>query len=213
MKEIEDSMEGCPNPEIWKNKLKENPLRVPEGYFDQLLEVTSFSAKFSVQKEDEAAWKVPTGYFENLQDRIQSQIALESRSSASSDRENGGFQVPDGYFENLNDRIRERVAPAVPSTVRSVPVRKFPIRTWARYAAAASVLIVSGLFIQNWDSNFNREIELEKISDQEIINYLSTFSSTSDWINLSEVTAESSSTGTISDLSDDEINWFLENSL
>lgn len=209
MKEIEDSMEHCPDPKIWKSKLKENPFAVPDGYFEQLLDTTSFSAKFAAQQEDNQAWKVPQGYFENLQSRIQSQVALEDTLARST----GGFQVPEGYFESLNRKITEQVMHAKPIATGSSRIRKFPFKTWARYAAAASLLIISTLFIRNWDANAIQETELEKISDQEIISYLSTFSTTSDWLNISAVAVESSSTGTVSDLSDDEIHWFLENSL
>lgn len=48
--------------------------------------------------------KVPKDYFDNLEDRIMSEIKLNEAS------ENSGFIAPEGYFETLEDSILNKVS-------------------------------------------------------------------------------------------------------
>ncbi len=147
---------------------------------------------------------VPSGYFENLSDHVNSRVLMESMrfeneeefivpdgyfEQLSSTIENrisleniqtivpsSGFEVPDGYFSNLTERINSRLEK--PSKVNT-PVRTL-LSSWVSYAAAACItmMIGTGLYFNSVNYQFGKQ--LSEIPDQEIMNYLQAHSTAGD---------------------------------
>jgi hypothetical protein len=124
-----------------ENLDKRNPFLVPDQYFEGLQDritaavfVDDLKSKAGIFEAD-----VPEGYFENLSNEINSRITLEALSMPKED----GFAVPEGYFDKLQysivSKVTEEQAPAK-------VVRLWPARV-AKYAAAASILLISAFAI------------------------------------------------------------------
>lgn len=87
---------------------------------------------------------VPQGYFE------QSKAQLLARVN------NGGFTVPEGYFELTQKQL----------LAQTKPTQKLNL-VWVKYAVAASVLLVAGLFFL-----IPAPAPTAALSDDDIINYV-----------------------------------------
>lgn len=61
------------------------------------------------QKTNNNNFEVPQHYFEDLTERIQTQIALTEMPKAENT-----FAVPENYFDNLQSRITNRIATSGP---------------------------------------------------------------------------------------------------
>ena len=110
-----------------------------------------------MNKEDERdkGFKVPTGYFDHLEDRVVSRLSKESRK---------GFKVPEGYFEdfdvNPNMAIDDRRAIALDRRGRARIL-------WM--AAAASVMLFFGVKYMNTEQN---SLEWKNLDDREISSWI-----------------------------------------
>jgi len=153
---------------------------------------------------------VPAGYFDELE-TITRFRAKDIRLTHQN------YPVPEGYFETLEDRIlaqtqerrsRMTIRPAIqPAT------RPWFQPTWARWAAAACLLLIAGLFLTDRLRTDAESFNLSGISDQELINYLQVFSGTQDVIMLSEYANDVETVelrSDISSISSDEIESYLE---
>ncbi len=197
---------------------KKNPFTVPPGYFEQLTDVTSFRAKMQ-QEQKKDGFGVPDAYFDRLTDRIKDGIFVESLKNESENV--GGWTVPQGYFPDLEQRIlaktakledSSRVKLREPVKLRRLEKRRTP--AWLAYAAAACMLFVGGLFIKN--SMNTPELDLGTIPEEELVNYLTLYGGTGDYLLFSEAMVEWDAQADegvefIPDLSDEEIEWYLEN--
>ena len=65
-------------------------------------------------------FKVPEGYFDSLEERILKAAASSASKEESLERFESGFTVPDYYFEKLEDRVMERVQEPKQTKVRSL---------------------------------------------------------------------------------------------
>ena len=138
---------------------KENPFKVPDQYFEGLSDRIS-AAVFVEDLKSKAGFfeaDVPEGYFENLSDEINTRITLESLNLPKAD----GFTVPQGYFDKLQGNILSKVteSPAPAKVVKLWPAR------FAKYAAAASLILVSAFAIYfNQDKLFRTSESVVKVS-------------------------------------------------
>ena len=85
----------------------------------------------SAAEQRERGFKVPDGYFEEVQDRILNRLPNDQER---------GFKVPEGYFENFEvstDRLSKKN--------RVLPIRKNTRARIVWMAAAASLLLFFGL--------------------------------------------------------------------
>ena len=144
---------------------KRNPFVVPNKYFESLND--GLNARITIEAmcfKTEDNFQVPDKYFENLTERIESRIQTEKiKALVPSD----GFKVPEAYFSDLKHQIHSRT-----QADRS-PIRKKGILpSWLSYSAAASVAIVTGVFLYFNSTVYNINKKLADIPDQEIINYL-----------------------------------------
>lgn len=74
-------------------------------------------------------FKVPKDYFDNLEERVMQNIAMDQLPKDT------GMRVPDGYFEQLEDRVMAKTI---------TPEKKSPkvinLNSWWKVAVAASVI-------------------------------------------------------------------------
>jgi len=132
-----------------------NVYSVPPAYFNSFAEqVQKLVWLSSLPKE--SPYRVPAGYFEELEERIMQAIRshpdyqtskeeLESLSPLlSSLNKRPVYSVPQGYFENFNfGEVKENTKPKVVSIAN---------RKWFKYAAAATVtglIAISALMVFN----------------------------------------------------------------
>lgn len=153
-------------------------------------------------KKEKQTYQTPPNYFEEFQDRLQSQLALEE---VLGDIKTGGFIVPENYFSTLSRKLSQ-----IPAQQITEPkVIKLKPRYWSAVAIAASVLLLLGLWINNnsftqstsdiddiaayldtesttlytedilsllSEEDLSSIVLTEDAQDEDIINYLETFS-------------------------------------
>ena len=84
-----------------------NPFKVPDGYFDELEQQI-----VSFIKLDELKTSAPSQGFtvpENYFEELSSNINSRINIEEASDKEATGFEVPAGYFEDLSQQIQSRI--------------------------------------------------------------------------------------------------------
>ena len=176
---------------------------------------------------------VPSGYFEQLSDRLNSRVYIESFRFD----DKNGFNIPENYFEELPSRIKNRISvenlrTQVPSEGFSLPEgyfaklseriissvensseRKTPVRrldtSLVSYAAAAciTVMIATGIYFSANTYNLNKQ--LSEIPDQEIINYLQAHSTAGDTPFIIENINPDEMEAVTSDVSAEELELYI----
>lgn len=148
--------------------LKKNPFIVQENYFDHLHEQILSNLKLADLK-DNNPFKVPEGYFLQAEEQILSQTNLPQETTSA-------FEVPENYFDNLQTKILS----GIDGSKQKDNVRSIFNTNFIKYAAAVLVIlsITLGLYFNQEKVNVNNEIA--NIPDQEIIDYLNTYSDPSD---------------------------------
>lgn len=192
-----------------KDSQLEDPFLVPEGYFEQSHErIVSRCADIRGQH---ISFQLPQGYFDTLSDRIALKVTEENlKSRVSGD----GFEVPTGYFEAL--QRRSMLAAKQPDLDATVVVRKLSTPNWLRYAAAACAVFmvgISGYLMLNDQDAATEQTFLANVSDQELVEYLRFYSESSDLIYITEHVQRLPERTLDSDLSIDDIEFYLSNTL
>lgn len=166
---------------------KRNPFSVPDGYFENC-ENGVFSAIFLdglKQKTSNNDFEVPQLYFEDLAERIQTQITLSEIPVAGK-----AFTVPDNYFNTLQSRITDRVATLEPKKeAKVIPLWR---RNMVKYVSAACFLLMASFgiyFYQNNSTSASLQLPaaeavaneqlLYDIDESTIIDHLETQNTTS----------------------------------
>lgn len=123
----------------------------------ELAEIAPFLAGLELRP----AFKVPTGYFEELPESV-----LESVSPLATLKKESAFSVPKDYFQSLPDLVLERVAPQQDTATEAAPTpAAAPSSNWLddlinsiavlfqpRYAmrlATVAVLLIAGFVFLN----------------------------------------------------------------
>ena len=75
-------------------------------------------------------FKVPKDYFDNLEDRVMQNIAMDKLPKDT------GMRVPDGYFEKLEDRVMLQIG----TTKKKKSPKVVRLNSWWKVAIAASVV-------------------------------------------------------------------------
>lgn len=139
-----------------------NPFKVPLNYFEELEEKVKSEIFLDNLKSKSNYFKTPNAYFDNLSEQIINQLKLQEIIS-----ENSGFTIPQNYFEN-----------ATKQTLKSVQIKRKGIARiinlgLVRYAAAACILLMTSFGIYfNIHQSKNLSYQLSKIPDEEIETYL-----------------------------------------
>ncbi|MFA6946256.1 MAG: hypothetical protein WC220_10165 [Pedobacter sp.] len=181
---------------------KGNPFGVPSGYFESLPDdLNSRILLESVRFDQEGGFNIPANYFEHLRGKIEDRIVKETIQDLAP---SGEFQVPEAYFANLSVRINSRIAD------NKAPASKKKIYTsWISYSAAASIVLIAGIFIYFNSSVYTFKKQLSKVPDQEIINYLQFHSTVSDTQYIIENTSEDGLQQVSTDISAEEIEQYI----
>lgn len=184
--------------------LADNPFTVPTGYFEGLEERILFHSRLNVSEN--AGFQVPKHYFDQLEQDI---LARVSEDQLKEKVDADGFVIPEGYFEGLSGRVMAQVAP---EQKHETVIRKLFRTSNLRYAAAACILIASMFMVK--EDLFQSQLTLEDIPDQELIQYLQVYGGTQDGFVLREYASEVGGFSDFGDdLSDADIEWYLENTL
>lgn len=181
------------------------PYGVPEGYFDQSqLHIRTSVVVESFRFENEKEFPVPSSYFNELSDQINSLVSLEKLKDDSG---NAGFQVPAGYFEGLDKKVASSIKePALP---RRTSKGLLPV--WLKMAAAACTTVILGSVIYFNSDYYSLNRELAKIPDQEIINYLQVHSTMSDTPFIIEQLSAEQLQDVNSEISNEDLELYLDN--
>lgn len=156
-----------------------NIFKVPDGYFEELpylienkLSEGNLTSKLPSIKSN---FDIPNGYFDTLSDRIFAKIDISENTKISLEKlpKENIFRVPDGYFDSLSEKIINQLP-----TEKQTKVLK--VNWWQNsrvmWSAAASIFLVVGflyMFLPNIMKS-DTEVALNKVSSQEIAQYLET---------------------------------------
>ena len=99
-----DNREWLDDYEALKQVSTTNPFTVPSGYFDEMGQRITSYIQLEQLKSENEGFTVPENYFDELSANIQSRIAIEEMAG-----EEEGFAVPEGYFENLAGQVNARI--------------------------------------------------------------------------------------------------------
>lgn len=91
-------------------------------------------------KTDKDTYQLPTTYFEEFQERLQTQLELEKLLGSNK----SGFLVPEHYFDTLLQKLTQ--IPSHHKSPKVVPINK---KKWQTISIAAAITILFGLFIGN----------------------------------------------------------------
>jgi hypothetical protein len=144
---------------------------------------------------------VPDNYFPELEERTLALARLHSVYSQSRD-----LPVPEGYFDELDNRILANVTEQ-PVRKRSVIIFRSAVIT--AIAAAFAVFVSVSLLLNR---NPDEDAALRAVSDAEIVSYLQTSTDASD-LSLAAENSAAAEPVISGDLTDDELNDYLESSL
>ncbi|RED46019.1 hypothetical protein [Seonamhaeicola aphaedonensis] len=104
-----------------------------------------------------SGFKVPNGYFNNIEDQITNRFKLEERSNTT------GFKTPEHYFDDLEDTILDKI-----SRENEPKVIKLFNKKTIVYASsiAAAVLLLISLTL------FDSKITFDDLDNETVENYL-----------------------------------------
>lgn len=188
---------------------KRNPFNVPDGYFDEMQQqITSRIAIESVVSSDlNQNLSVPEGYFDTLEDQIMSSIKVEKLRSLTDD---DGFTVPEGYFNSLEESIKQKAG--IQEKREEAKVRSL-MPSWLKYAAAACIMIASVTGVYFYQKSNSIDAKLAYIPDEAIVDYLLINSDSGDMPVIIENLNNTTSVDSAIELSDQEIEQYLETTL
>ncbi|MCX2720240.1 hypothetical protein [Lentiprolixibacter aurantiacus] len=97
------------------------------------------------KKYKKEGFRVPDGYFEGLNKRLQDRLYQDSFDLPEED----GFAVPEGYLEGLQDKLNSRIATGEePGVIKLKPWKKY---YFVAASIAAAVVIIIGLRLGRTD--------------------------------------------------------------
>lgn len=227
------------NSDILKEVPGRNVYTVPEMYFDTLSgQIMAHIRLCSVlQAPQQTPYQVPTGYFDALSSRILSQVhspqAGASQQTVAGNNEvyqelqqlapllntiskQPVFSIPENYFQ------AQPQIPAEKAVLRSFPVAR-KINKWLQYSAAAvaaGIMITAAFMLTDnsqptGDSTVKsaRAMDVKKevsvLSEDEIVNYLSTHPSTHE-AGTSVTSVSPDIQHIVNDISEEEIRQYLK---
>ncbi|MDB5013323.1 MAG: hypothetical protein JWQ25_1525 [Daejeonella sp.] len=184
-----------------------NPFSTPTQYFESLTHQTLDSLKFSqLVESDKPGFITPNGYFDELSKSIESRIRLEDIKSEFSGT---GMMVGSGYFESSKDRIIHKINRLDTNWGNVVKINR---NQWAKYAAAASLVVAISTAIYFNQKNSSINSQLAKVPETEIIDYLQTNSETADITSIIENLDDTNLSSIDQGISDEDLNQYIETS-
>lgn len=188
---------------------KRNPFNVPEGYFEEMQQqITSrIAIESKVASNSDGKFIVPDGYFDSLEDQIMSSIKTEKLKDLAKE---DGFKVPEGYFDSLHEAIK--VKAGITEKKTEVKVRKLA-PSWLTYAAAACIMIAASTGFYFFQKSESIDTKLAYIPDEVIVDYLLINSDSGDMPVIIDNLNSTSDSNPGIELSDREIEQYLETTL
>ena len=113
------------------------------------------------------SFRIPAFYFESFPDRIMKHIEMEAVPAALREKI---FRVPNGYFESFTNRLMDRLLPQ--QTTKTI---RTGFRRSLMYSAAAVVLILVSWFVISLFRNQTNIDYLAESSEEELLEYVSTY--------------------------------------
>ncbi len=169
------------------DQLQDGLTEVPQGYFENLADrimAKVDQVELPIAKQEDG-FAVPEGYFAESEDSIMASIAVEKLKATVGE---DGFGVPAGYFNTLENAILDQVNE--PKVIQMPAAKKdanqgggFRKYAWISAVAAACVSIFVAVNTFNADPNNESKensLALNEIPEEEILNYLSSYSDASD---------------------------------
>ncbi|MBT8257327.1 MAG: hypothetical protein KJO49_02575 [Bacteroidia bacterium] len=115
-----------------------------------------------------SGFKVPEGYFEQLEDSVMARLKTESVRDIS---EEHGFKAPEGYFDEVEQQILEKLSIDNETKVVSIFSRK---SLYYVSGIAAAIVILLAVFL-NGSAEENEELDYQMVEtyiiDQDISTY------------------------------------------
>jgi hypothetical protein len=113
-------------------------------------------------KNKSNSFKTPDGYFDNLTDRLMSQISIEETVAKTE-----SFKVPEGYFDSLNACIQQKIKIEEPKVIQLKSYKKY-------YYSVASIAAVIILFVALTfkTNNTDNSLSFDDLASVDIENYL-----------------------------------------
>jgi hypothetical protein len=197
---------------------RQMPYNVPDGYFDR------FSAGMLEAARATPASDVPAGYFDNF-----ATVMLQKVRSISVTEEldevapmlnrldkTMPYHLPEGYFANWKPELATSIA-------QPAKVVKMGTGNWKQWAVAAAAVITMSL---GWQFLVNKPADntvvtatvtdpaldtlLNKVDANSLTGYLEDEQANSEFASLLMIAQQDVETS-LKQLSDDELNWYMEN--
>jgi hypothetical protein len=159
----------------------------------------------SARFENEEEFKLPENYFNQLAGKIEDRKAIVAIQNLTPSE---GFKVPDAYFTSLSERINLKI-----EEKKSPAKLKNMFQSWIRYSAAASLVFVIGISLYFNSSSYVFKQQLSKVPDQDIINYLQFNSTVNDNQFLIENITEGGLEQVSNDVSEEDIEAYINSTL
>lgn len=188
---------------------KRNPFNVPDGYFAEMQQqITSrITVESAIPGDENRGFSVPEGYFATLEDQIISSVKTEEIRSRA---DNEGFTVPHDYFESLQESILQKTG--ITSKPAEAKVRRLAA-SWLSYAAAACIMIATGTGLYFYQKSESIDAKLAYIPDEAIVDYLLINSDAGDMPVIIDNLNNTEDIEPAIELSDQEIEQYLETTL
>lgn len=180
-----------------KSTISDNDFETPKDYFSTLEDsiVANIAAESFKDKVTTDGFDIPSSYFKNLESTILSKVALDRLTENSHNEE---FTVPADYFDKAEKKILETIKDT--TEVRDTPIISLPKHrvNWSKYAVAATILLISISAILSFFTTENAynplqrkqlvsAIDLQGVSDEELVDYLAQISDDDDLMHLSQM--------------------------
>lgn len=128
-------------------KFKENPFKIPKGYFDAL-ENDVFAKIKSENFPKKEGFSSPPRYFKNVENNILTKI------SEDKNEEKSGFAIPENYLETIEDKVIAKISNDK-RPVKVVAFKSIFLNRVLPFAVAASLLLIIYINYNNKTTSFD----------------------------------------------------------
>lgn len=158
---------------------------VPDSYFENLersikSEIAICQAEENLKSSFQSqGFSTPDDYFNEFENQLFTRIKEHSlKATVNKD----GFTVPEGYFDRLSEKIKDQVEKSTIKQPVIVSLKKKRLY-WTKFSAAAIIILIGVGTVLSYfqlENSFmilpkttvHSTINLNKISDDELLNYL-----------------------------------------
>jgi len=128
-------------------KFKENPFKIPKGYFDAV-ENDVFAKISSENFPKKEGFSSPTRYFKDVENKILTKISEEENAEKS------GFAIPENYLETIEDKVIAKISNDK-RPVKVIDFKSIILNRVLPFAVAASLLLIISIIYNNKTTSFD----------------------------------------------------------